>query len=123
MSALSDFLAEEQAKRDWSSRDIAAEAEKAGESVGHDTVARYVRGDHPSSPSDDVLRALGAAFKVPFPKMRELADLPPGPVNLDLPAEATKLTQRQWDAVKEVIRAMADRGTHQGLNIRRRPPQ
>ena len=103
MSALSKLL--RLANPGLSSRELASRARKAGERIGHDTIARYERGDHTQWPSDDVIRALAAAYQIPEDELRSAASVPT-PVHRELPEEAAFLTERQWRAVEELIRSM-----------------
>lgn len=94
----------------WSSREIATKARALGHPVGHATVNNYMAGRVPKKPSEDVLLALEAVFKIPLVDLRIAADLSASVTSVDLPPEASRLTPRQWAAVHEIIMAMVNPG-------------
>lgn len=71
------------------------------------TIANLMRGKHAANPSDDVLTAFADVFKIPLPRLRELAGRPAGePEPYTPPPEADLLDARQRRAVDEIIRSM-----------------
>ena len=107
MTALSEVLVEANGGR-LSARSIAREAKAAGFSLNHDTVARYLRGDH-GRPDEPTLRAFAAVLKIPLGRLRDAAELPSDAIDPYVPpTEASRLTRRQRKAVDEIIRAMLD---------------
>lgn len=121
MTALSEVLREANGGK-LSARSIAREAQAAGFSLNHDTVARYLRGDH-GRPDEPTLRAFAAVLKVPLARLREAADLPSEAIEPYVPpAEASRLTRRQRKAVDEIIRAMLDSPTQATVTPMSRRP-
>jgi transcriptional regulator with XRE-family HTH domain len=91
-----------------SARLIARRAKAAGYTLNHDTVARYLRGDH-GRPDEPTLVAFSAILGVPLATLRSAADLPSELVEPYLPpAEASRLSRRQRKAVDEIIRSMLE---------------
>src|SRR5581483_5042150 len=79
-----------------------------GHSLNHDTVARYLRGDH-GTPDEATLVAFAEILEIPMRKLRAAADLPTETTEPYVaPAEASRLTRRQRRAVDEIIRAMLE---------------
>lgn len=105
MSALSKLLNEANDLH-WSSRAIARRATEAGHPIGHDAVSKYMAGKR-HRPSEATLQAFHAAFPaLPLERLREAAGLPVEVTAADLPAEVSRLTPRQWAAVRELILSM-----------------
>ncbi len=102
-------------KEKWSSRQIAARAAELGHPVGHATIANYIAGRVPKRPSEDVLKALAAVFKIRLSRVREAADLSSSVTDISLPPEAARLTPRQWSAVREIIMSMVSPGDEGSL--------
>lgn len=113
MNELSELLRTAN-KDDWSSRTIAARAGELGHKVGHATVNNYMAGRVPSKPSEEILQALAAVFRVPLGKLREAAQIAAEVTDISLPPEASRLTPRQWAAVREIIMSMVNPGEVQG---------
>lgn len=107
MTELSELLTKAN-KEGWSTREIEAKARAAGHQLSHATAGNYLSGAHPRRPSDNVLRAFEAVFGTPLEKLRAASKLPTAVTQADLPDEVARLTPRQWEAVKQIIRAMAD---------------
>lgn len=95
---------------DWSTRTISDRAADAGFKLGHDTVAIYMRGDHPPRPKEETLRAFAHALGRPkdVGELRRAAGLRAQVTRVNLPPEAARLTPRQWAAVREVIMSMVN---------------
>lgn len=108
MSELSDLLNAANEEVGWTSREIANVARKRGFKVAHSSVANYMRGVHPEHPSENTLRMFARVFDLNLERLREAAGVPAEVTSIELPAEATRLTTRQWRAVHEVIRAMVN---------------
>lgn len=107
MTLLAELLT--RANKDgWSTREIAERARKAGHNVGHDTVAKYLRGDH-GHPNEKTLRALASAFpSLELAELRAAAGLPREITLADIPDEASRLSARQWLAIRELIMSMVE---------------
>ena len=107
MTALSEILVRANGA-DRSAREIARQAQSAGYSLNHDTVARYLRGDH-GRPDEPTLRAFAAVLEVSLTDLRCAAELPSDAIEPYVPpTESSRLTRRQRKAVDEIIRAMLD---------------
>jgi hypothetical protein len=107
VSALSDEL--HRANREnWAARRISREAQLRGHTLSHETVAKYLRGDH-AQPEEATLVAFADALSTSLARLREAAGIVTdehGP--FELPAEAARLTKRQREAVVGVVRAMLE---------------
>src|SRR5581483_11174328 len=91
-----------------------------GHSLNHDTVARYLRGDH-GTPDEATLVAFAEILEIPMRKLRAAGDLPTETTEPYVPpAEAGRLTRRQRRAVDEIIRAMLE-PTGRAAEARRLP--
>ena len=107
MTSLSDLLRQANTTQ-LSARSIARLAQRHGFTLNHDTVARYLRGDH-GRPDEDTLRAFAAALEIPLDRLRNAANLPATEVGPYVPPkEASRLSRRQRRAVDEIIRAMLE---------------
>jgi transcriptional regulator with XRE-family HTH domain len=107
MTALSNLLQSVNAGR-LSARGLAREAQERGYTLNHDTAARYLRGDH-GNPDEATLVALSEVLNVPLKRLRTAAGLPDElTAPYTPPAEASRLTRRQRQAVDEIIRAMLE---------------
>lgn len=107
MSALSDLLAAANTEQ-LTARGIARSARERGHTLNHDTVARYLRGDH-GRPDETTLVAFADILDVSLAELRTAADLPAEmTAPYSPPAEASRLTRRQRLAVDEIIRAMLE---------------
>jgi transcriptional regulator with XRE-family HTH domain len=107
MSALSELLSGANAGG-LSAREIARRAQESGFSLNHDTVARYLRGDH-GRPDEPTLIAFSAVLTLPLGRLRTAAGLPSEVVEPYVPpTEAGRLSRRQRKAVDEIIRAMLE---------------
>lgn len=105
MSRLSDLLTTANVER-LSGRTIAARAQAAGYSLNHDTVARYLRGDH-GLPDESTLQAFAEVLPVDLAALRAAVELPSEVVEpYRPPPESSRLTRRQRRAIDELIRAM-----------------
>jgi transcriptional regulator with XRE-family HTH domain len=104
------LLADAARARSLSARALARAAHDRGHTLNHDTAARYLRGDH-GRPDESTLIALADVLELPLADLRAAAGLP---YELTAPyvppAEASRLTRRQRQAVDEIIRAMLDSG-------------
>ena len=104
MSALSDALVEANVEG-WSAREI---ARRGGDRVSHSQLGKYLKPTHPR-PGEDVLQVFSDVFRIPMPRLRQLAGLPAGdPVPYEPPAEANRLDSRQRRVVNELIRMLAE---------------
>lgn len=108
MTRLSRLLTEANDHLGLATREIERRASAAGHPVGHATAANYLNGKHPKVPSEAVLQAFSAVFEIPMSTLREAAGLPSEVTELRLPAEAARLTPRQWEAVREIILSMVN---------------
>ena len=91
-----------------SAREVARRARERGHTLNHDTVARYVRGDH-GIPDEATLRALSDVLRIPMSQLRAAANLPSESTELYVPPpEASRLSRRQRRAVDELIRSMVE---------------
>lgn len=91
-----------------SGRSVARLARERGHSLNHDTVARYLRGDH-GVPDEATLRAFSDVLGIPLARLRAAADLPSEVTEpYRPPPEASRLSRRQRRAVDEIIRAMVE---------------
>lgn len=106
MTALSDLL-QSLNRRDLSTRQIEAEAEKRGHRLNFATASRYLRGDHPAKPSAQVLAAFAAVFGTDVNRIREAAGQAPTADRFELPPEADMLNPDERRAVTELVRVMA----------------
>lgn len=104
VSDLSELLAN--AKGDRSIDAIAAQASSAGHPISRSAVAKYLRGKHGTRPPEATLEALAAGFGVSVRKLRIAAGRPAGELGPWRPTPlANSLTQRQRDALDELIKA------------------
>lgn len=104
MSALSDALVEANIEG-WSAREI---ARRGGERVSHSQIGKYLKPAHPR-PGEDVLQVFSDVFRIPMPRLRQLAALPAGDAEpYEAPAEANRLDSRQRRVVNELIRMLAE---------------
>lgn len=104
MSALSDALVEANVE-DWSAREI---ARRGGDRVSHSQIGKYLKPSHPR-PREEVLQVFSDVFRIPMPRLRELAGLPAGGVEpYEPPQEANRLDSRQRRLVNELIRMLAE---------------
>lgn len=92
---------------------IQSDLESAGHRLGHNTVAKFLRGDHGPKPSEKVLLAFAVTYGIDPGELRELAGRPRGAGQWTPPDEAASLTKWQQDALDELIRAMV-RGEQDG---------
>lgn len=104
MSELSDLLRSANVE-ELSTRQI---AQRTGGMIGHDLVAKYLRGEHPTDPDERIVEALHMAFpKLSKTRIRNAAKVPPGePEDWQPPPEANRLNKRQRRAVEELIRSI-----------------
>ena len=112
MSALSEVLREANTEKQ-STRTLAAKAARAGHPIDFSTISLYLRGKH-GQPDEETLLALSAAFGVPLSKLREASGLPTVTEPFVLPAEASRLSRKQREAVMAVVSAFLDRGEGEG---------
>lgn len=104
VSKLSDMLNAANAERQLSSRQIEAEAARHGHRISFSIASRYLRGDHPSAPSSEVVRALAAVFHLDPYKIRKAAGLRPVTGEpLELPEESAQLTTTQRQIVRSLV--------------------
>lgn len=109
MSKLSDVLKAANVEK-FSTRAIAAAAERAGHPIDYSTVSLYLNGKH-GKPDEATLVALAAVLPVSVVELREAAGLPAESVEpYSPPSEAARLTKRQRDAVDEIIRLLVKAG-------------
>ncbi|WP_166741785.1 helix-turn-helix domain-containing protein [Cumulibacter soli] len=105
MTRLSERLQQANAERQLTVRQI---ADIGGDGVDKSTISRYLRGQHPASPRDDVLQTFSKALGVPVQELRELAGRPGGEAApYKPPPEVNQLTAVQRRALDGIIRAMA----------------
>ncbi|MBK7821961.1 MAG: helix-turn-helix domain-containing protein [Tessaracoccus sp.] len=109
MSDLSTYLAN--AKLDRSIDDIAAAARRGGHPLSRSVIAKYLRGEHGTNPPESTLAALAVGLGVDVRELRRLAGKPAGELGPYVPtAEAASLTQRQRDALDQMIKAFVSEG-------------
>lgn len=113
MSDLSDRLSRAKDELGYSTRQISAEADKAGYRVSNATAAVYTNGKH-GKPDARTVEALSVVLRVPLDELRELAGLPQQHGKFDLAPEADTLTAPQRAAVNEVIRQLAEANAKAG---------
>lgn len=106
MTALSELLRSLN-RRDLSTRQIEAEAEKRGHRLNFATASRYLRGDHPAKPSAQVLAAFAAVFGTDVNRIREAAGQAAIADRFELPPEADMLNPDERRAVADLVRVMA----------------
>jgi transcriptional regulator with XRE-family HTH domain len=107
VTALSDLI-RSALDGQMSARELARIARSRGHSLNHDTVARYLRGDH-GVPDEATLRAFSDVLPVTLAQLRAAADLPSEVTEpYQPPPEASRLSRRQRRAVDEIIRAMVE---------------
>jgi transcriptional regulator with XRE-family HTH domain len=117
VSDLSTYLAN--AKLDRSIDDIAAAARRGGHPLSRSVIAKYLRGEHGTNPPESTLAALAVGLSVDVRELRRLAGKPAGELGPYVPtAEAASLTQRQRDALDQMIKAFVSEG---GSNEGRKP--
>lgn len=108
MSKLSDRLAERKAElNDVSVRAVSDRAKAAGHQLSQNTVAKYLRADHPQ-PTLATLDALAAGFRLPPSELYRLADARQAGPPFEPHKSADLLTAPQRAAVNEIIRLLAD---------------
>lgn len=104
MSALSEALNAANVEG-WSAREIARRGE---DRVSHSQIGKYLKPSHPR-PGEDVLQVFSDVFRIPMPRLRQLAELPAGAAEpYEPPAEANRLDSRQRRVVNELIRMLAE---------------
>lgn len=109
VSELSKRLVE--AKGDRSIDDIARQAERDGHRLDRSAVARYLNGDHGPNPRPSTIEALAAGFGLDAREVRRLVGRPGGELGPWVPTPASaSLTQRQRDALDQVIRVFTSKG-------------
>lgn len=113
MSDLSDRLSRAKDELGYSTRQISAEADKAGYRVSNATAAVYTNGKH-GKPDARTVEALSVVLRVPLAELRELAGLPQQHGKFELAPEADTLTAPQRAAVNEVIRQLAEANAKAG---------
>lgn len=107
VTQLSELLAQVNTDR-ISAREIARRTERAGQPIGHATVAKYLNGSH-GEPEDRILRALAEVLPVTLSALRTAAQVPVGEHGPYVPPDiAHRLSGRQRKALDELIRAMTE---------------
>ncbi len=82
---------------------------KLGECIGVSQGTAWRLISRPRTHKDETLRLIAEAFHVPITEIRELANRPTGePEHFLLPPEADQLTNRERDAVVELIWTLLD---------------
>jgi len=112
VSELSDRLRNAKGDRsiDW----IVDHAARTGHEIHRSVVAKYISGKHGPRPPEATLAALAAGLDLDVRELRALAGRQPGELGAWIPpAESASLTQEEWDALDQLIRAMT-RGTAAG---------
>ena len=108
MSKLSDRLAARKAElNDVSVRAVSDRAKAAGHQLSQNTVAKYLRADHPQ-PTPATLDALATGFRLPPSELYRLADARQAGPPFEPHKSADLLTAPQRAAVNEIIRLLAD---------------
>ena len=107
MSKLSDRLAERKAElNDVSVRAVSDRAKADGHQLSPNTVAKYLRADHPQ-PTPATLDALATGFRLPPSELYRLADVQQAGPPFEPHKSADLLTAPQRSAVNEIIRLLA----------------
>lgn len=111
MSTLSDILRNANT-RNLSSRQLAEEASKRGHSLAHATIARYLRGDHPALPQQEILEIFSEILAIPLNQLERAAGAPETEeVPFNLPAKANALNQSERKAILQLIDVMVEAKT------------
>ncbi len=116
MSQLSNLL-NRLNTRGLSSRRIVEEAAKHGYTVSHASVSRYLNGTHPAKPSNDVIEALAAAFRIDADLLRAAAGIPQHLGPFELPADAAALNREERAAILQLVRVMVNQKTPQQTDV------
>lgn len=116
MSQLSNLL-NRLNTRGLSSRRIVEEAAKHGYTVSHASVSRYLNGTHPAKPSNDVIEALAAAFRIDADLLRAAAGIPQHLGPFELPADAAALNREERAAILQLVRVMVSQKTPQQTDV------
>ncbi|MCP3425999.1 helix-turn-helix domain-containing protein [Rothia sp. AR01] len=106
MSQLSEALGRAN-REDMPLREIERRAEKLGKPLTISTISRYMRGQHPSQPNLDVIRAFAAVFGTDTSHILEDAKLPAVGSRFELPAKADLLDDSERQAILHLIDVMA----------------
>lgn len=111
MSTLSDILRNANT-RNLSSRQLAEEASKRGHSLAHATIARYLRGEHPALPQQEILEIFSEILAIPLNQLERAAGVPETQeVPFNLPAKANALNQSERKAILQLIDVMVEAKT------------
>lgn len=111
VSALSELL---RAANDANPMSLRARAALIQDRISYATIGDYLRGSHAANPDEATLQALAEAFSTPLARLQEAARVPVGGGEWTPPAEVTRLTRRQQNALTELIMAMAERTDDRG---------
>lgn len=88
-------------------------AEKRGVRIDRSQVGKFLNGTHAPRPKETSLAALAELFAVPVTDLRELAGRPPGELGPYVPTpESASLTDRQRNALDELIRSFVAEGAN-----------
>lgn len=89
-----------------SGRGIADAARLKHHKISHATVSNIVSGRHGGEVGEATIAALSAGTGIPEREIRRAAGVPEVNLPFVLPPEASRLTHRQREAVREVVDAM-----------------
>ncbi|MFW0185018.1 hypothetical protein ACN083_05885 [Rothia sp. CCM 9418] len=109
MQKLSTTLKEASQQRSYSIHDITNRAHRLGYKVGKSTVHRYLSGQLPEKPNNEVLKAFAEVLSLDFDNLLSLAGKPQ--ILEDpfiLPREASALNRRERQAVLAIVNALLD---------------
>lgn len=70
------------------------------------TIAKYQNGTHPDDPDLGTLRALAEAYGLAVAEVQRAAGVKPGAGQYVPPAEASRLTRREQEAISHLIKTM-----------------
>jgi hypothetical protein len=120
VSALSDLINQELSRRGLDGASLRDLSERSDNRLSKDAVRIYRAGLH-GRPTEEVLTAWSELLGTPISDLRRAADVPAGEQGpYVLPAEASRLSERQRAAVTELIRAFVG-GERPAATSRRRP--
>lgn len=92
-----------------SARQAAEKARELGVHLPYGTAAGYWAGKHPVHPSEETLEGLAAVTNLSLRRLRRAAGVAAGEVQpYQPPAEANRLTQRQRDALDDLIKSIVE---------------
>lgn len=92
-----------------SARQAAEKADDLGVDLPYGTIAAYWAGKHPRKPSEKTLQGLSEVTSIPLRRLRRSAGAAGGEAQpWTPPAEANRLTQRQRQAIEQLIKTIVE---------------